>query len=41
MTNLFKQLSDAMADTVQAVSAGVVRVEGRKRMAATGIAWRD
>jgi S1-C subfamily serine protease len=41
MADLFKQLSDAMADTVDSVAWGIVRVEGRKRMGATGMAWRD
>ncbi|MFW5748413.1 MAG: S1C family serine protease [Chloroflexota bacterium] len=41
MTDLFKQVSDALADTVQAVSTGIVRVEGRKRLAATGMLWGD
>jgi S1-C subfamily serine protease len=30
-----------MADTVEAASAGVVRVEGRRRFGATGIIWRE
>lgn len=41
MTDMFKEMSDAMADTVAAASLGVVRVEGRKRLAATGIVWQD
>lgn len=39
MSDMLKSLSDAMADTVAAASASVVRVEGRKRLAATGIVW--
>lgn len=34
-----KQLSDAMADAVQAVSASLVQVNGRDRLPATGIVW--
>lgn len=39
MSEMLKSLSDAMADTVEQASASVVRVEGRKRLAATGIVW--
>jgi len=41
MSELFEQISNAMADVVEAAGAGVVRVDGRKRMAATGITWRE
>ena len=41
MSELFANLSDALADTVEQVSAGVVRVDGRRRLSATGIVWRD
>lgn len=41
MSELFENLSNALADTVAAVNSGVVRVEGRKRLAATGIAWDE
>lgn len=34
-----KQLSDAMAGAVEALSPSIVRVDGRKRMPATGIVW--
>ncbi len=34
-----KQLSDAMADAVQAVSPALVQVNGRDRLPATGIVW--
>lgn len=41
MSELFKQLSDALADTVSAAESGIIRVEGRRRLGATGMAWRD
>ncbi len=41
MVEVLKSFSDAMADTVAQASAGIVRVEGRKRLAATGIVWSD
>jgi S1-C subfamily serine protease len=36
-----KQLSDAMADAVQAVSPALVQVNGRDRMPSTGMVWSD
>src|SRR5215471_3261784 len=39
MSEMFQQLSDALAATVEAVSPGVVRVEARRRLPATGIVW--
>lgn len=39
MTNALQSLSDAMAAAVEAVSAGVVRVEARGRMPSTGVVW--
>ena len=39
MTQLVADLSDALAETVERGSAGVVRVEGRNRMPASGIIW--
>jgi S1-C subfamily serine protease len=39
MTNVLAELSDALANTVVAAGAGVVRVEGRQRIPATGIVW--
>jgi S1-C subfamily serine protease len=39
MSDLFKQLSDSMAQAVAAVSPSIVRVEGRSRLAATGIVY--
>jgi len=39
MTEAFQQLSDALAATIEAVSPGVVRVEARRRLPATGIVW--
>lgn len=41
MTELMRQLSDAMADRVEAAAASVVRVEARRRLPATGIVWAD
>jgi len=34
-----KQVSDAMANAVESLSPSIVRVDGRKRMPATGIIW--
>jgi len=39
MTEVFQQLSDALAATVEAMSPSVVRVEARRRFPATGIVW--
>ncbi|MEE8290537.1 MAG: trypsin-like peptidase domain-containing protein [Candidatus Tectomicrobia bacterium] len=39
MSDVLQQVSDALADTAEAVSTGVVRVEARRRLAATGIVW--
>ncbi len=39
MTQLLAKLSDALAGTVERGSTGVVRVEGRSRMPASGIMW--
>ena len=39
MANVLMELSDSLAGTVETVGNGTVRVEGRKRMAASGIAW--
>ena len=41
MSGLFQQISDAMADAVTEASKGVLRIEGRRRLGATAIAWRD
>lgn len=41
MTELMRQLSDAMADRVESAAASVVRVEARRRLPATGIVWAD
>lgn len=41
MSDLLMQFSDGLADAVEATSASLIRVEGRRRLAATGIAWRD
>lgn len=39
MTNTLIGLSDALAETVSNSGAGVVRVEGRDRLPASGIIW--
>ena len=39
MTNTLTDLSAALAQTVADAGAGVVRVEGRRRIPATGIVW--
>lgn len=41
MTQVLASLSEAMAATVKAAGAGVVRVEGRKRLSASGIIWSE
>lgn len=41
MTELMRQLSEAMADRVESAAASVVRVEARRRLPATGIVWAD
>jgi S1-C subfamily serine protease len=39
MRDVLQQVSDALAATVEAASPGVVRVEARRRLPATGIVW--
>src|SRR5712692_4824884 len=39
MTTLLQQVSEALAATVEAISPGLVRVEARRRLPATGIVW--
>jgi len=39
MTTLLQQVSEALAATVEAVSPGIVRVEARRRLPASGIVW--
>ena len=39
MTAVLPALSEALADTVASVGKGVVRVEGRGRLPASGVAW--
>ena len=41
MANSFLQVSTGMAELVQATSSGVVRIEGRRRMPASGIIWSN
>lgn len=41
MSEVFKNISNELADTVESTASGVIRVEGRKRLAATGIAWQQ
>ncbi len=39
MANVLMELSDSLAGTVETVGRGTVRVEGRRRLPASGIAW--
>jgi len=39
MSSMFEQLSNAMADAVEALSPSLVRVEARRRQPASGIVW--
>src|SRR5262249_23433190 len=39
MTEVFQQLSDTLAATIEAVSPSIVRVEARRRFPATGMGW--
>lgn len=39
MTDALQNLSNALAQTVTMASPGIVRVEGRRRLAASGIVW--
>src|SRR5262245_19896911 len=39
MTEVFQQISDSLAATIEAVAPSVVRVEARRRFSATGIVW--
>jgi S1-C subfamily serine protease len=39
MSDALKQFSNALADTVEQAGQGIVRVEARRRLPATGIAW--
>lgn len=39
MTETLKQLSDGLANAVETAGASIVRVEGRRRLPATGIIW--
>jgi S1-C subfamily serine protease len=39
MADVLKQLSNDLVATVEAASPSIVRVEGRRRMSATGIVW--
>lgn len=41
MTQLLLQLSEAMANQVEAAAETVVRVEARRRLPATGVVWAD
>jgi S1-C subfamily serine protease len=41
MSETLKNVSDSLADIVEAAAAGTVRIEGRRRLAATGIVWRE
>ncbi|MBI5667527.1 MAG: trypsin-like peptidase domain-containing protein [Chloroflexi bacterium] len=39
MSEILRNLSDAMAEAVQAAGSSIVRVEARRRMPASGIVW--
>jgi S1-C subfamily serine protease len=39
MTAMLQQFSEALATTVETASPGIVRVEARRRLAATGMVW--
>ena len=39
MTTILQQVSDDLAATVAAVSPGLVRVEARRRLPASGLVW--
>src|SRR6266571_2624762 len=39
MTDILQQVSAALAATIEVASPGVVRVEARRRLSATGIVW--
>jgi len=41
MSDILMSLSDSLAQTVATMGPSIVRVEGRRRMAASGIAWSD
>lgn len=41
MSEILQQLSDAMADVVETAGKSIVRVEGRRRLPATGFAWSE
>jgi S1-C subfamily serine protease len=41
MANVLAELSEALSRTVESTGPGVVRVEGRRRLPATGIVWAD
>src|SRR5215468_1550347 len=39
MAEILDSMSQALADTVEGASAGVVRIEARRRLPASGIVW--
>ena len=41
MSEVLQSLSDALAGTVENTSPGIVRVDGRRRLAGTGIVWSN
>ncbi len=41
MADVMQNLSNDLANVVEAAAAGIVRVEGRKRLGASGIVWRQ
>jgi S1-C subfamily serine protease len=41
MSETLKQLSEGLANIVESASQGIVRVEGRRRLPATGVVWAE
>ena len=41
MSEILKNLSDAMAEAVESLSPSIVRVEARRRLPATGVVWSE
>src|SRR6266849_4825935 len=41
MADVLKAVSEALVETVAAAEAGVVRVDARRRLGASGIVWSD
>jgi len=41
MAKVLSEISDSLAETVERVGVEVVRLEGRDRLAASGVAWSE